>query len=145
MHELDTGDPGPDDDEVAWQLRRRVGVTGGEYAVAINGCPLRNSGAAPGTQHDDVGVENLVGRAVVGAMQRRYRNAVRPHQTSTPFDDPHTLTLEQSRHGRPQTLLDPGDAGGERLQVKLGCGGAETHGRRGIDQSQRSTGGDHGL
>ena len=45
VHELDAGDARADHDEVLGELRRRVGVAGGEHALAVDRAPSRGCGA----------------------------------------------------------------------------------------------------
>jgi hypothetical protein len=64
VDELHTGDARADDHQVSGQLRRGVGMTGGEHPDAVDRRPVGDAGAAAGGQHDDVRFEGH--EAVVG-------------------------------------------------------------------------------
>ena len=89
VDELHAGDAGADDDEVVGHLGRRVGLAGGEDALAVDGGPVGDAGAAAGGEHDHVGFDLLeavggLGNHLVGALEH-----------SGALDEPDVLVLEQ--------------------------------------------------
>ena len=75
VDELHAGDAGADHDQVVGHLSGRVGVAGGEDALAVDGGPVGDAGPAAGAEHDDVGLDLLeavgrFGHYLVGALER---------------------------------------------------------------------------
>jgi len=121
VDELHAGDAGADDDEVVGHLGRRVGLAGGEDALAVDGGPVGDAWAAAGGEHDHVGFDLLeavggLGNDLVGALEH-----------SGALDEPDVLVLEQRPGGAVDAVLDAGQAGGEVVDVDPGADVAEAH------------------
>ena len=104
VDELDAGDAGADHDEVLGPDLGRVGLTGREDALAVDGGPLRDAGAAAGGEEDRVGVEPDV---TVGG---RHHHLVRAGEPARAAEQLHALALEELGGLRLEAVLDRRDA-----------------------------------
>ena len=92
VDELHAGDAGADHDEVLGQLGRRVGVAGGEHAVAVDGWPSRGCGAGCRCDSSDgVGVAAPRAPSAVSTT-----TSCGPVKAAGALDHAHALALEQA-------------------------------------------------
>jgi hypothetical protein len=118
--ELHAGHARADDDQVAGDLGRRVGLTGGEHPLAVDLGPVGDARPGAGGEEDGVGLDLLHS---VGGLGDDFVGALQP---AGPPDHADALRGEQVADGVVQPALDAGDAGPEGVEVEAPLGG-ETH------------------
>jgi hypothetical protein len=139
VDELHAGHARADDDEVLGQLARRVGLPGGEHAVAVGLGPIGDPGPAAGRDEDGVRLE-LVHAAHV--LDDHGVRALEPADAAVELDP---LALQQLSDRPLQPFADGADplAEGGEVHAAGRLGQAEP-----LDPAQErhgAAGGDHGL
>src|SRR5205085_6629535 len=138
--ELDAGDAGTDHDQVLGNLGRRIGLAGGEDALAVGLGPVGDAGAAAGGHEDGVGLQlldALVGLDdyLVGALEAP---GAQHHA--------HALALEEVDDRPVEVAFDVGQASLDGRRIELGqVLVVETEELGAPGERHGPTGGDHGL
>ena len=137
--ELHPGHTGPHHHEVLGQLRRRIGLSGGEDPLAVDLGPLGDSRTAAGRQEHGVAVELY--QPVIGV----HHDLVRALHAAAADDDAHTLAVQELPPRALQVTGDGRDAlpQGREVQLRAQVGQAHSPGPTG--HRHHPAGGDHRL
>ena len=124
VHELHTGHTGPHHDHMLGHQPRRIRISGGQHAFAVDRRPLGNTGSTARRQHDHIGIETPL-----RSVRQRCDHPIRTIEAADAIDELDALTGEKTPDGALKARLDGTEPIPQLFEIDIGTDLGETHPR----------------